>query len=153
MNCRSFILSGTLSLFSIFQGNALAEMVSVKGEDINMRSGPGTYYNVLYKLGSGMPLDVIKRSGDWLNIRDFEGDTGWVHQNTVSSAPQVIVKANKNMQSQINIRSGPGIDHEIIAKAHYGVVFKKLGEEGQWVQVEHGPEVKGWIDRKLLWGF
>lgn len=100
-----------------------------------------------------MPLDVIKRSGDWLNIRDFEGETGWVHKNTVCSTPQVIVKANKNSKSQINVRSGPGTDKKIIAMAYYGVVFKKIGEEGSWVQVEHDPEVKGWVDSSLLWGF
>ncbi len=153
MNCRNFIYWGTLCLFLTCQGNAFAEMVSIKGENINMRSGPGTNYDVLYELGSGIPLDVIKRSGDWLNIRDFEGDTGWVHESTVCSTPQVIVKANKNTQSQVNIRSGPGMNNKIVATAYYGVVFEKIGEEGQWVQVEHNPEVKGWVDRKLLWGF
>ncbi len=153
MNCKSFIFWGTLCLFSICQKNGFAEMVSIKGEDINMRSGPGTHYAVLYKLGSGLPLDVIERSGDWLKIRDFEGDAGWVHESTVCSKPYVIVMANKNSKSQINVRSGPGISNRIVAMAYYGVVFKKLGQEGQWVQVEHGPEVKGWIDSKLLWGF
>ncbi len=153
MNCKKIVLLGTLCLSYICQGNALAEMVSVKGEDVNMRSGPGTTYSVLYKLGTGMPLDVIKRSGDWLNIKDFEGETGWVHQVTVNSTPRVIVKVNKDSKAQINVRSGPGIENKIVAKAYYGVVFKKIGENGDWVQVEHDQGVKGWVARRLLWGF
>jgi SH3-like domain-containing protein len=128
-------------------------MVSIKGEEINMRSGPGTNYSVLYKLGSGMPLEVIKRSDDWIQIVDFENETGWVHQTTVDQTPWVIVKANKNSTAQINIRSGPGIENKIVGKAFYGVVFKKLNEKNQWVEVEHDKGVKGWIDRKLLWGY
>lgn len=133
--------------------SVFAEMVSIKGDDINMRSGPGTNYSVLYKLGSGMPLEVIKRSDDWLQIKDFENETGWVHQTTVDQVPWVIVKANKNSTEQINIRSGPGLENKIVGKAFYGVVFKKLNEKKQWVEVEHDQGMKGWVDRKLLWGF
>lgn len=153
MNRKKLLFFGTLCLSVLCHGNAPAEMVSVKGEDINMRSGPGTNYAVLYKLGSGMPLDVIKRSDDWLRVRDFEGETGWVHQVTVGSTPQVIVKANKGSGSQVNVRSGPGLDNKIVATAFYGVVFKKVGERDQWVEVEHDQGVKGWISRDLLWGF
>ena len=99
-----------------------------------------------------MPLYVIEHSGDWLKIRDFEGDVGWVHQKTVCSTPHVIVKANKNSKSQINVRNGPGTNHKIVAMAYYGVVFKKIRVDGQWVLVEHGPEVKGWVESSLLWG-
>jgi SH3-like domain-containing protein len=152
MNCKNIILLGTLCLSCLCPGNAPAEMVSVKGEDINMRSGPGTTYSVLYTLGSGIPLDVIKRSDDWLQVKDFEGEIGWVHQVTVSSTPQVIVKANRDSNSEVNVRSGPGIENKIVAKAFYGVVFKIIGEKGRWVEVEHGQGVKGWIDRSFLWG-
>lgn len=152
MNCRNYFFTGTLCLHLIYHGIASAEMVSIKGEDINMRSGPGTNNSILYTLGSGMPLEVIKRSDDWMQIRDFEGEVGWVHQNTVSNTPMVIIKANKNSTAQINIRSGPGPKNKIIARALYGVVFRKIGEKDQWVEIEHEQGVKGWVDRSLLWG-
>jgi len=110
MNCRYYFFIGTLCLNLIYHGIASAEMVSIKGEDINMRSGPGTNNSILYTLGSGMPLEVIKRSDDWMQVRDFESEVGWVHQNTVSNTPMVIIKANKNSTAQINIRSGPGLN-------------------------------------------
>jgi SH3-like domain-containing protein len=153
MKYRRFVLFGTLCLFFIFQGNAQAEMVSIKGEDINVRSGPGVNYSVQYTLGSGMPLDVVGRSGDWLHVRDFENDTGWVHKKTVNSTPHVIVKSNTNSNAQINVRSGPGTENKIVATAANGVVFRKLDEKGQWVYVEHDQGVEGWIYHNLLWGF
>ena len=33
-------------------------ITSIAGEDINMRSGPGTDQPILWKLGSGFPLEV-----------------------------------------------------------------------------------------------
>jgi SH3-like domain-containing protein len=153
MNCRRIFFIGAMFLLFIFQGSALAEMVSVKSDDINMRSGPGTNYSVKYTLGSGMPLEVISHSGDWLNIRDFEGDTGWVYKSTVNSTPHVVIKASKNSDTNVNIRSGPGTDNAIVATASSGVVFKKISEKDQWVQVEHEEGIKGWIYSNLLWGF
>jgi len=152
MKCRNCLLIGSLFMQLTFHGVVSAEMVSIKGDDINMRSGPGTNQPVLYTLGSGMPLDVIGRSNDWLQVNDFEGDTGWVHQSVVSDNPTVIVKANKNSTSQINVRSGPSTKNKIVGKAFYGVVFRKLGVKNQWVEVEHDGGMRGWVDRRFLWG-
>ena len=131
----------------------LAEMVAIAGEDVNMRSGPGTKNEVLWKMGTGFPLEVVKRSGDWLQVKDFEGSTGWVQKNTVNTAQHVVVRANKGTDNTINVRSEPNRKAGVVAQAKYGVVFKKLAKKGDWVQVEHGEGVTGWIESSLLWGF
>ncbi len=118
-----------------------------------MRSGPGTKYKVLWKLGSGFPLKVLKTKGEWYRVQDFENSEGWVHRNVTTSTGHMIVKANKGTQKRINIRSGPGTKNRIVAKAYYGVVFKTLEQKGGWVHVEHSKGVKGWIKRSLVWGY
>ena len=40
-----------------------AEMVSIKGSVVNMRSGPGTGSPVLWELERGYPLRVLRRKG------------------------------------------------------------------------------------------
>lgn len=131
----------------------LAEMVAIAGEDVNMRSGPGTSNDVLWRVGSGFPLEVVKRSGDWLQVKDFEDSTGWVQKNTINKAQHVVVRANKGTDNTVNIRAEPNRKAEVVAQAKYGVVFKKLGKQGDWVRVEHGEDVKGWMEKSLLWGF
>ena len=153
MYFKRLLLLGILCLSLTCHDNALAEMVSIKGENINMRSGPGTNFEVLYKFGSGMPLDVVKCSGEWLNVKDFEGDVGWVHKSTVSTTPYMVVKANRNSRKNINIRSGPGTNNTIIGTAFYGVLFKTLEKKGSWIKVEHEQGVLGWVESSLLWGF
>jgi SH3-like domain-containing protein len=145
MAVACFLLLGVQAAFA-------AEMVAIAGEDINMRSGPDTDQPIEWKLGSGYPLEVIGKKGDWLAVKDFEGSTGWVHRKTTQNTPHVIVRANKGTEQQINIRSAPNTSAEIVAKANYGVVFKVVGSQGTWINVEHAQGVKGWIEGSLLWG-
>jgi SH3-like domain-containing protein len=134
-------------------GTAQAKMLSIKGDDVNMRSGPGTNYRVMWELGEGFPLMVLKKNGDWYRVRDFEGTIGWVHEDVTTTVPHMIVKVHKNSKKRINIRSGPGTKYRIVAKAYYGVVFKTLQQKHGWAQVQHGKGVTGWIKRSLLWGW
>ena len=154
MNLRQTLLPLAACCCLLFPGAAaLAEMVAVAGEDINMRSGPDTTKEVLWRVGTGFPLEVVKRSGDWLQVKDFEGSTGWMHRKTVNTTAHVVVKANKGTDNTINVRSEPNRKAQVVAEARYGVVFRKLGERGDWVQVEHGDGVTGWVESSLLWGF
>ena len=149
----SIILLTLLVLLIFNTATALAEMVAIKGNDINMRSGPGKKYRVLWKLGDGFPLKVLKRSGSWIRVQDFEGTIGWVHKSVVNREGHMIVKVHKKSKKRINVRSGPGTNKRIIAKAYYGVVFKTLEQKHGWAKVRHGQEVTGWVKRSLLWGF
>jgi len=154
MKKRRLILILSLLFILCFSiSNAMAEMLAIHGNDINMRSGPGKKYKVIWKLGDGFPLKVLKRSGSWIRVRDFEGTIGWVHKGVVNKTPHMIVKVHRNTKKRINVRSGPGVNKRIVAKAYYGVVFKTLGRKNGWVKVSHGNKVTGWVKRNLLWGF
>ena len=150
---NTFFLVIFLMLF-VFQATAaIAEMVSIAGDNVNMRSGAGTKYRVIWKLGSGFPLKVLRRSGNWIRVQDFEGTIGWVNKKVVNRSPHMIVKVHKKSRKQINVRSGPGTNNRIVAKAYYGVVFKTLKQKNGWVRVKHDKGVTGWVKRSLLWGF
>lgn len=153
-NLKGFIgVLGVLLLLVICTPAAGIEMVSIDGNDVNMRSGPGTKYKVMWELGNGFPLIVLKRSGQWLRVRDFEGTIGWVHKDMAQRMPHMIVKVHKNSKKRINIRSGPGTKYRIVAKAYYGVVFKTLRQKNGWVNIQHEKGVTGWVKRSLLWGW
>ncbi len=132
---------------------AMAEMVAVANDNVNLRSGPGTRYKVTWKLGSGFPLKVLKRKGEWLRVKDFEGTIGWINAKVVNRVPHMIVRVHRKSKKRINVRSAPGTSSRIVAKAYYGVVFRTLAKKNGWVKVRHEKGVTGWIKRSLLWGF
>ncbi len=144
-------LSLFFSLCCVWNGNTT--MLSINGSNVNLRSGPSNDDPIKYTYGKGFPLRKITQKNDWVKVSDFENDQGWIHESLLTKTPHLIVKANRNSQKKINIRSGPSTKHEIVAKAYYGVVFKTLEQKNGWAKVEHESGVTGWVKRSLLWGF
>ncbi len=125
-----------------------AEMVSIKGSVVNMRSGPGTGSQVLWELEQGYPLQVLQRKGSWLKVKDFENDKGWVARALTGHTPHHIVKSRT-----ANIRSGPGTNFHIVGKAERYDLMRTRGARQGWVHVESSNGIKGWIAKRLLWGW
>lgn len=144
-----------LSLFTVFllATFSSAQMLSVDGENVNLRSGPGTKYQVKWEYGKGFPLKVISKKGDWVKVSDFENDSGWIYKPLLSKKGHMIVKAFKDKNKRINIRSGPGTRYQVVGKAYYGVVFETLAQQNGWAKVRHESGLVGWIKRTLVWGF
>ncbi len=141
-----------LFLISAFSAVAVqAEMLSIKGDNVNLRTGPGKNYKIKFEYGAGFPVELVEKKGNWLKVKDFEDDTGWVHKSFLNNSIQTIVKANRNTDQKINIRKGPASDTKIIGMAYYGVVFKILRNQAGWVEVEHESGLKGWVSSHLLW--
>jgi len=127
---------------------SVAKMVSINSSKVNMRSGPGTKYKVVWVLKRGYPLQVIGEKNNWYRVRDFEGDTGWVFAPLTGTRPHLVVKKDK-----VNLRSGPGTGYRIVAQARRGVVFRTVKQGKGWVKVRHENGVTAWVSRKLLWGW
>jgi SH3-like domain-containing protein len=149
---RTITLASGLCLALLLGPAALAQpakqMVSVKGSILNMRSGPGTQNTVLWELQKGYPLQVVQRKNRWIQVKDFEGDTGWVAASLTGRTAHHIVKVNN-----ANVRSGPGTRHRIVGKAHYGELMRTREKRDGWVRVERSEGPSGWISKKLLWGW
>ncbi len=146
---RTFIAAATLCALALTTSLATAQnMVSVKGSTLNMREGPGTNTSVMWELKRGYPLQVTKRQGTWLQVRDFEGDSGWVARSLTGNAPHHVVKARV-----ANVRSGPGAQHRVVGKAEYGELLRTREKRAGWVRVEREEGVSGWIAKQLLWGW
>jgi len=142
------ILATTLALFSLSAVQA-REMVSVKGDKVHMRDGAGTNHDVLWTLSKGYPMDVIGRKGNWLRVRDFESDTGWIYRPLTSKTAHFIVKSDK-----ANVRSGPSTRNKILETAVYGDVMRTLAHKGRWVKVKRLESgTTGWVAKSLLWGW
>jgi SH3-like domain-containing protein len=59
------------------------QTVIVIKNDCNVRKGPGTDQKVAFTAEKGVPFKVIKKQGDWLQIRHADGDEGWINKSMV----------------------------------------------------------------------
>jgi uncharacterized protein YgiM (DUF1202 family) len=58
----------TFLLIMLLAATASAERLAVSAPVANIRSGPGTSHNVLWKVEKYFPLRVIEKSGDWYHF-------------------------------------------------------------------------------------
>jgi SH3-like domain-containing protein len=137
----------TLLVFVLCLGTASAKRLSVAFDKANVRSGPGTNHEIMWSAGKYYPVDIIKTSGKWYHIRDFEGDTGWIYRRLLKKIPAVIVKG-----TIVNVREGPGTGFRVLFQAEKGVSFKLLKRKKKWLKVQHADGEVGWIHTSLVWG-
>ncbi len=57
-------------------------VITIK-DDCNVRSGPGTKYDIVFKTEVGIPFKILKKKGKWLNVLHTDGDRGWIHTSLV----------------------------------------------------------------------
>lgn len=147
LSLRQYLIA--IAIFFVTLPGAYAQgMVSIGGNSVNMRSGPGLNTQPLWRLQKGYPLRVIKRQGKWLKVQDFEGDRGWIYRPLISRTPHYIVKGKI-----VNIRSGPGRHRRVIGQAVRGDLLRTLGKKAAWVKVRLPNGRSGWIAKRLVWGW
>jgi SH3-like domain-containing protein len=148
MALRNLLVFGLLSVV-MAMGTAWAqEWVSIRNDNVNMRAGPGTNHAVQWKLARGFPLQVVQRRNNWLQVRDFEGDTGWVARSVTSNIRHHIVKGQN-----VNLRAGPGTNHRVVGRAKYGEVLRTVRRQGRWAEVRMPNGRNAWIAANLVFGW
>ncbi|WP_321494626.1 SH3 domain-containing protein [uncultured Desulfobacter sp.] len=123
-----------------------SERLSVKTVVANLRNGAGTKYKVLWQVEKYHPFLVINKKQDWYEVKDFEGDTAWIHRTLLGNTDTVI-----SIKSQCNVRTKPDTSSDIILRVERGVPFKVLAHQGDWIKIEHADGEVGWIFKNLVW--
>ena len=123
-----------------------AEHRAVSGTIANIRSGPGTNHEVYYQAEKYYPLEIVRKSGNWYEVKDYEGDIGWIHKSLLGNIDSIIT-----VKPKCNIRAGAGMKYDILFVAKEGVPFKVLKRKGNWINIRHAEGHEGWIHRSLVW--
>lgn len=135
--------------------SAAGENVVIAANVVNIRSGPGTNYWIVTKVGLNEKFPVLDKSGDWYKIRLANGGSGWIAGWLVNletpSYPGTPANSGKTAViggSPVNIRSGPGTGYSIITQVWSGQRYPVLDASGGWykIQLSGGSGwVAGWL--------
>lgn len=141
-----YILSMIFLLFNI--SLCQAEIVTVTVHTATLWSQPGGQYAYeTLKAPRNYPLSVLERRSDYLKVRDYTGQIGWITTGQVGPQRGVVVEL-----ARVNIRKGPGKNYPILFKADKGVTFRVLAEQKGWLHVRHENGDKGWVIKSSTWG-
>lgn len=125
----------------------LPRFVSLRSEEVNLRTGPGVRYPVEWVLQRrNMPVEVLAEFENWRKIRDWQGTEGWVHQSMVSGRRYAIVT-----EAVRSLRRQPEPNSPAVARLEAGVVAQILECKEQWCRLDANG-FKGWLPRSEFWG-
>jgi SH3-like domain-containing protein len=138
----------TLAFLGLLSSPLWAKRLAVDVSVANIRSGPSTEEPVLWQVEQYTPLETLDtdQTGKWYYFKDFEGDKAWIHKTLLKDIDTVITT-----KGLVNIRSGPGTEHDVLFRAEKGVPFKVLERKEKWLHIQHANGSTGWIYKMLVW--
>ena len=114
-----------------------------------MRVGPGTRFPVKWQYQrAGLPLEVIGEYNDWREVRDSEGESGWMHKRLLTGARYGLTKSS---EPGIPIRRSAEDDGYILVFLRNNVVVRINQCLDKWCDVSTA-NFEGWMQRSHLWG-
>ena len=109
--------------------------VSDANPPLNVRSGAGSQYDIVGRLDNGTALTAIAKVGNWWHIS--KPVSGYVHQNLVKSSYRAFVN---DPNSPLNVRSGAGTQHDLVAELINGTALNVIGNKDNWLKIDRPVE-------------
>jgi SH3-like domain-containing protein len=131
-------------------GLPVPRFVSLRADEVNVRTGPGLRYPVEWVFRRRhLPVEVIAEWDTWRKVRDWEGAVGWVHQSTLSSSRYAMILAPAG-QLRV-LRREPAAAAAAVAQAEPMVLGQLLECQPHWCRLDI-DSLRGWLPRSELWG-
>jgi len=127
----------------------LPRWASLRSDEVNLRSGPGTRYPIewVYRRRD-LPVQIEREFEVWRLVEDQDGVKGWVHQATLTGRRNFVVKGSERV-----LHRSASEDAAAVARLKPGVLGRiracdpKLG----WCEVQVG-DYRGFLKRAELYG-
>jgi len=147
---------------------------------LSLRTGPGSRYQEIARMGPNTLLTVLGRQGSWMNVSMRDGRRGWAYSRYIASMPAVTappvispqpapapaatvvsraisppragVVGNLSASGDgfLSLRTGAGTAHAEIARLLEGTEVNMLAQQGAWIEVELGNGMRGWTYGRYL---
>lgn len=145
-NNLSLLIFGVFFALPLYAG----EYASLKFDEVNMRTGPGERFPIKWVYQEKhYPIEVLDRFELWRQVRDKEGEIGWMHQNMLTKNRYVIITKEDNLLKKTD-------ETKAVAVLQPGVLAKlERCPTGNYCRLTvHSGEEKysGWYLRSNLWG-
>jgi SH3-like domain-containing protein len=120
---------------------------SLKYHETNVRTGPSIDYPIkwIYQ-GNNIPLEILSKYNNWLKVKDYNGDIGWIHLTLLSQSRNFIVKNNSSV-----LYRKPGkkpIAEYVVDSNVRGTI---LSCRNNWCEVNINGII-GWLKKNNIWG-
>jgi SH3-like domain-containing protein len=131
---------------SRFSGKPVPRFETLKHEKVNGRVGPSTDHKVRWEyVRKGLPMLVLKESGDWRYVRDPLGDEVWIERSQLASRQTAVAMGD------FILKAGRAPDSADVARVAAGAQLDLGSCDATKCHVT-ADSVQGWAPRAQLWG-
>lgn len=126
----------------------IPRFVSIKSNEVNARSGPTTKSAIEWIfVKKGEPVEITAEYEQWRQVRDINGEGGWIHSSVLSGRRSVVIIGD----TEIVLTKNADPESRVIARLMPKVrcILKKCKEEFCQIICK---DYTGWVLKKHLWG-
>jgi len=146
MTCQRF-LAGAALLLACTAGHAF-DFKTVGAAPAILYDAPSVKGGKLYVAPRGMPVEVVLTYGDWVKVRDVNGDLSWTESAALSPRRNVVVR-----NANVKLRAAPDDSAPVLMSADKGVLLELVDPEAaSWVKVRHKDGIAGFVKAADVWG-
>jgi SH3-like domain-containing protein len=130
-------------------GLPLPRWVSLRSDEVNLRSGPGMQYPIQWVYHRrDYPVQILREFDVWRLVQDQDGTKGWVHQATLTGRRGFVVAGGPQI-----LRAAPSDTADAVAELMAGVVglIRQCPAGSDWCAVQAGS-YRGWLKRSATYG-
>tara|TARA_B100000700_G_C14435837_1_gene574795 strand:+ start:66 stop:527 length:462 start_codon:yes stop_codon:yes gene_type:complete len=128
--------------------NNLKNFMSIKTSKANMRVGPSEDYPIILQYRyKNLPLKILGKYENWLQVSDWKNNRGWMHISLLSNKRSAVI--NKSEGDFIDIFNKP--NSKKIGKIGNGNVLNIKKCIDLWCLASI-KDYKGWVKKDNLWG-
>lgn len=141
-------LIAALTMTLAAAGSQAYDFKTVGAAPVILYDAPSTKGGKLFVVPRGAPLEVVLAYGEWLKVRDVNGELAWTEAKGLSAKRNVIVKT-----ANLKVRATPDDAASAVFTADKGVLLE-LSESvaGGWVKVRHRDGLTGFVKQSEVWG-
>jgi N-acetylmuramoyl-L-alanine amidase len=146
-------------IYPIHITEAAKSTITVKTDDLNVRSGPSLNHDIITTLKKGEKYPLVKENGDWMQIALSKKKKGWVAGYLVTQNKEDIILTSTSETEKkeptssktgiitvdsLNIRSKPALNGEIIGKLQKNSSVEIISETNDWIEILYNGQ-SAWI--------
>lgn len=147
VTARAEGLASVSCAITVKERPAQTQKVRIVGTDVlNVRSGPGVEYEMVGAVYRNQTFVCLGEENGWYAI-EYNDGVGYISGKYAQLLQGGVQKAEIIDTDVLNVRSGPGVEYEMIGAAYRGQTFVYLGEENGWYKIEYNGGI-GYISGK-----
>lgn len=132
-------------------GLPIPRFVSLKADRVNVRRGPSKDHDIAWVFArQGLPVEIIAEYDNWRQVRDSDGEEGWVFYSLLSGRRTAII-APWAKEKVLPLRATAREAGDVLAQVEPGVLARLEQCDSTWCRISIGAAA-GWMPQDMLWG-